>query len=90
MKLVLTQDNDPRHIEQMTRQYLNNDDVQVLNWPPRSPNLKKILEELQFALIYSAKERHVQWHFIHTFDTLHTFYLWPGLTDTNKSNIIKN
>lgn len=39
---LLMQDNARPHIARMTRQYLNDVGIQLLNWPPRSPDLNPI------------------------------------------------
>lgn len=39
---LLMQDNARPHIARMTRQYLNDVGIQVLDWPPRSPDLNPI------------------------------------------------
>lgn len=41
-KFILMQDNDPKHKSRMTMDYLKNQDYQLMEWPPQSPDLNPI------------------------------------------------
>lgn len=39
---IFQQDNDPKHTSRLARKFLSDHDVQVLEWPPQSPDLNPI------------------------------------------------
>jgi transposase len=40
--IVFQQDNDPKHTSSLARQWFENNDIEVLPWPPQSPDLNPI------------------------------------------------
>ncbi len=41
-KVYLQQDNDPKHTAKITKEWLHNNSVTVLEWPSQSPDLNPI------------------------------------------------
>jgi transposase len=41
-KIVFQQDNDPKHTSRIARKWLEDKDIEVLNWPAQSPDLNPI------------------------------------------------
>lgn len=39
---VFQQDNDPKHTSHLVKNYLQNQQIKVLPWPPQSPDLNPI------------------------------------------------
>ena len=39
---IFQQDNAPIHVSYYTREWLENNDIEVLEWPPQSPDLSPI------------------------------------------------
>ena len=39
---VFQQDNDPKHTSKTAKRWFENNNIEVLDWPPQSPDLKPI------------------------------------------------
>ncbi|ORD95314.1 TCB1 [Hepatospora eriocheir] len=48
-EFILIQDNDPKHTSRLVSNWLDEKEIQVLDWPPQSPDLNPI--EAVWALV---------------------------------------
>ncbi len=39
---IFQQDNDPKHTSKLAKEWIENNDIEVLAWPPQSPDLNPI------------------------------------------------